>query len=112
VRAAAAQTPYSWFVANNNKSKAPAKPEPVPVTRLQRSLMYVAGSVLGIGIIAIIALLIGEATIKPAAFQGSQIWATVAFLPDIAIPLGFFLFIVLIIVVFIQRSRTAKDADK
>jgi hypothetical protein len=35
-----------------------------------------------------------------------------AFLPEIAIPLGFLLFIVLIIVTYLQRSRTAKDAGK
>jgi hypothetical protein len=74
--------------------------------------MYVAGSILGVGIIAIVALLIGEASLKPAEFQGSPIWAVVAFLPEIAIPLGFFLFIALIVVTYVQRSRAAKDAGK
>jgi hypothetical protein len=100
-------------VANNNKNtKASAKPAPVPVSRAQRSLMYMAGSILGFGIIAIIALLIGEATVKTLAFQGSPFWAVVAFLPEIAIPLGFFLFIALIVVTYVQRSRSAKGVDK
>ena len=74
--------------------------------------MYIAGSVLGLGIIAIVALLIGEATLKPAAFEASPIWAVAAFLPEIAIPLGFLLFIALIIVTYVGRSRAAKGAGK
>jgi hypothetical protein len=84
----------------------------VPVSRLQRSLMYIAGSILGLGIVAIVALLIGEAALKPAAFESSPIWAVTAFLPEIAIPLGFLLFIALIVVTYVQRSRAAKDAGK
>jgi hypothetical protein len=84
----------------------------VPVSRLQRSLMYMAGSILGVGIIAIVALLIGEATLKPAAFESSPFWAVAAFLPEIAIPLGFLLFIALIVITYVQRSRAAKDAGK
>jgi hypothetical protein len=74
--------------------------------------MYMAGSILAVGIIAIVALLIGEATLKPAQFQGSPIWSIVAFLPEIAIPLGFVLFIVLIAITFVSRSRAAKDAGQ
>jgi membrane protein implicated in regulation of membrane protease activity len=99
-------------VANNKKNRDAAAPAPVPVSRLQRSLMYMAGSILGLGVIAIIALLIGEATLKPANFDGSPIWVTVAFLPELAIPLGFLLFIALIIVTYVQRSRAAKGADQ
>ena len=107
------QTPYSYDVANNNKkSTAPEKPASAPVSRVQRSLMYMAGSILGLGVIAIIALLIGEASLSTAAFQGSPIWDVVAFLPALAIPLGFLLFIVLLIVTFVQRSRAAKVAGK
>ena len=74
--------------------------------------MYMAGSILGVGIIAIVALLIGEATLKPAAFESSPFWAVAAFLPEIAIPLGFLLFIALIVITYVQRSRAAKDAGK
>ncbi|HEX4402995.1 MAG TPA: hypothetical protein VHZ98_16885 [Galbitalea sp.] len=99
-------------MANSKKNRDASAEPPVPVSRLQRSLMYIAGSVLGLGIIAIVALLIGEATLKPATFESSPFWAVAAFLPEIAIPLGFLLFIVLIIVTYLQRSRTAKDAGK
>jgi hypothetical protein len=100
-------------VANNNKNaKASAKPAPEPLSRPQRALMYMAGSILGLGVIAIVALLIGEATLSPEAFQNSAIWPVVALLPAIAIPLGFLLFIALIVVTFVQRSRAAKVAGK
>jgi uncharacterized RDD family membrane protein YckC len=99
-------------VANNNKTKAAAVAAPEPVSRLQRALMYMAGSVLGLGIVAIVALLIGEATIAPKAFQGSPFWATAALLPAIAIPLGFALLIALLVVTFLKRSQAAKDAGK
>jgi hypothetical protein len=99
-------------VANNSKKRDASAPTPVPVTRLQRSLMYMAGSILGLGIVAIVALLIGEATLKTAIFQSSPFWSVAALLPAIAIPLGFLLFVVLIIVTYLQRSRAAKGAGK
>jgi cytochrome c oxidase subunit IV len=70
------------------------------------------GSVLGLGIAAIVALLIGEATLTVNDFQASPIWETLAFLPAIAIPLGFALLITLLIVTFRKRSQAAKDAGK
>jgi hypothetical protein len=99
-------------VANNSKKRDQKAPEPEPISRAQRSLMYMAGSVLGFGIIAIVALLIGEAALKPKAFEASQIWPVVAFVPEIAIPLGFLLFIVLIVVTYVRRSRAAKGAGQ
>ena len=100
-------------MANNNKNaKAPEKPASAPLSRPQRALMYMAASVLGLGVIAMIALLIGEATLSNAIFQASPIWPVVALLPALAIPLGFLLFIALLVVTFVQRSRAAKVADK
>ena len=99
-------------MANNNKNRSTPAAAPAPITRQQRLLLYVGGSVLGLGIISIIVLLIGEATIKPDSFQTSAFWLTVAFLPDFAIPLGFLIFIALIILTFVQRSRVAKDDGK
>jgi hypothetical protein len=99
-------------VANNKKNRNPAEPAPAPVTRLQRSLLYMAGSILGLGIVAIVALLIGEASLKTAIFDSSPFWRVAALLPAIAIPLGFLLFIALIAVTIVQRSRAAKGAGK
>lgn len=100
-------------MANNDKQTRDVAAEaPLPVSRLQRLLMYMAGSILGLGIIAIIALLIGEATLKTAIFQTSPFWAVAAVLPAIAIPLGFLLFIALIVVTFVRRSRAVKGDGK
>ena len=74
--------------------------------------MFIGGSVLGLGIIAIIVLLIGEATIKTESFQTSAFWSTVALLPALAIPLGFLIFIALIVLTLVQRNRVAKDDGK
>jgi sterol desaturase/sphingolipid hydroxylase (fatty acid hydroxylase superfamily) len=99
-------------VANNNKNRGESAAAAVPVSRLQRSLMYMAGSILGLGIIAIVALLIGEATLKAAIFESSPFWSVAAFLPEVAIPLGFLLFIALIVVTYVRRARAARDASK
>lgn len=112
MRAAAAQTRYSWQVANSKKNRTPAKPAGAPVSRAQRSLMYVAGSILGFGIIAIVALLIGEAVTPLAISDASGIWSIVAFIPNIALPVAFVLLIVLLVITFRKRSQDAKDAGK
>lgn len=116
------------YVANNNKhpelaaAKAAgkptprfARPTPEPVTdvsRVQRILSFVAPSILGFGIIALFALLIGEAVTPVGVSDNSGIWAIVAFIPDIAIPVGFALLIVLIVISVRRRARAAKVASK
>ena len=100
------------LVANNNKNKAPAKPVSVPISRPQRSLMYMAGSILGLGVAAIIALLVGDAVAPDAVSHAQGIWPVVAFIPNIALPLGFVLMIVLLAITFVRRSRAAEGADK
>jgi uncharacterized RDD family membrane protein YckC len=99
-------------VANNNKKSVPAASAPEPVSRAQRVLMYMAGSILGLGIVAMATLLIGEATLPTKTFEGSQFWETAALLPAIAIPVGFALLLALLIVTFRKRSQAAKVAGK
>jgi hypothetical protein len=121
VEAVVLQTPYSLVVANNNKrtpdgqiakpAKA-AKPAPPPVSRLQRALWAMVGSILGIGIVAIAALLIGEALTPISISNSTGIWAVVALIPNIALPIGFVLMIVLLIMSFVKRSRAAEGAGK
>lgn len=115
------QTPYSLVVANNNKrtpNGQPAKPvkaekpAPVPVSRLQRALWAMVGSILGIGIVAIAALLIGEAVTPISISDNTGVWAVVALIPNIALPIGFVLMIVLLIMTFVKRSRAAEGAGK
>jgi hypothetical protein len=100
-------------VANNNKRPAkPAKPAPESASRWQRVLWAMVGSILGVGIIAIAALLIGEAVTPLAISDATGIWAVVALVPNIALPLGFVLMIVLLVLTFVKRSRSAEGAGK
>jgi hypothetical protein len=99
-------------VANNNKGKTNAAPAPAPLSRIQRALGFMVASVLGFGILAIIALLIGEAVTPISISNSSGIWAVVAFIPNIALPLGLLLMIALLIITFVKRSRAAEGADK
>jgi hypothetical protein len=122
------QTPYSKCMANNNKTRKPgagpvarttarpgakaaAKPSE-EISRAQRLLGYVGGSLLGFGILALIALLLGESFAVESVQQNIGIWGVVAFIPDIAIPVGFVLMIVLLILSFVKRSRAAEGAGK
>jgi TRAP-type C4-dicarboxylate transport system permease small subunit len=95
-----------------NKKKTPETPTPPPASRVQRVLWYMVASILGIGIIAIAALLIGEATTPVAISDASGIWAVVALVPNIALPVGFVLMIVLLVITFVKRSRAAEGAGK
>jgi hypothetical protein len=101
-------------VANNNKNpKVAAKPEPEPVTRLQRALTFMAGSVGGLGVLALFALLIAEGILgqTPAGvkqFDANPIWGTLSLLIPMAITIGFLLFIVVVILRVVARSRAAK----
>ena len=102
---------------NNKKTAAAAKAEAEPVTRPQRSLTYMAGSVFGLGVLALFALLIGEGILGQTkagikSFDANPIWGTLAFLAPLAITLGFLLFIVVVIIRVVARSRAAKGADK
>jgi TRAP-type C4-dicarboxylate transport system permease small subunit len=100
------------IVANNNKNpKAAAKPAE-EVTRLQRLLGVVGLSLLVFGILALVALLIGESLTPIAISNDSGIWSIVAFIPDIAIPVGFALLIALIIITFRRRAQAAQGAGK
>jgi hypothetical protein len=122
VRAVLVQTPYSWTVANNNKHRpagsaaSPAKKQaaktPEPMSRSQRLLAYVGGSLLGFGILALIALLLGESFALKSVQADIGIWAVIAFIPDIAIPAGFVLFIILIVITYRRRARSAEGAGK
>jgi TRAP-type C4-dicarboxylate transport system permease small subunit len=111
-------------VANNKKyperpsanpaARSAAKPaqKPEETSRLQRLLGTVGGSILGLGVIAVIALLLGESFAEQSVQDNIGIWAIVAFIPDIALPVGFVLIVALLIVTFLRRARAAKVAGK
>ena len=74
--------------------------------------MYVGGSVLGLGIACMFALIIGEFTAREAIQYNQGVWPVVAFMPLIAIPVGFLTLIALMVVTFRRRAQAAKGAGK
>lgn len=94
------------FVANNNKNRAAAEPQPTPASRPQRVLGYMVASIIGLAILSIAAILIGYAT---SVNDGTGIWQIVDLIPGIALPLGFVLIIALLVITFVRRNRLAKD---
>lgn len=87
-----------------------ANETPATFNRVQRVLAYMVASAIGLSIIAIIAILIGNAVGLKNANEG--IWPMVFLLPTIGLPIGFILIIVLLVLTFVRRGREAKDAGK
>ena len=79
----------------------------MPLNRIERILAFVIASVVGISIIAIVAIFIGRAT--NADFTGGA-WPTIAALPLFSLPLVIVLLIVFLIVSVTRRARLARDA--
>ncbi len=98
-------------MANSNKNQT-AKAPVEEVTRLQRLLMYVGGSVLGLGIASLFALIIGDFTARQAIEENQGVWPVVAFMPLLAIPAGFLALLALMIITFRRRAQAAKGAGK
>jgi hypothetical protein len=86
-------------------------PQPAAPTfsRPERMLAYMVASILGLSILAIIAVLIGYGT---KLNNGAGIWQIVDLLPGIGLPIGFVLIVVLLVMTAVRRTRAAKDASK
>ena len=82
------------------------------MTRLQRWLFFMAASIFIFGVAAIFAILIGDLVTHTAVARSTGLWASVAFVPLIAIPLAFILFIVLVVITNVQRGRSAEGVGK
>jgi hypothetical protein len=63
-------------------------------------------AIVGISVIAMIALLIAAGNAK------GPIWASVALLPLIGLPIAIILLVVLLVLNAVRRGRAAKGADK
>ncbi len=83
-----------------------APPEIPPITRQERVIVYMFASILGLSILAIIALFIAGVNAKGA------LWSIVQILPLIGLPLSVILLVVLVILNGVRRSRAAKVASK
>lgn len=88
-------------------AKKPAAPlAQAPANRWERILAVMFLSMLGLAVVAIVALFIGGPT------KTGSIWTAVALVPAIGIPLAFILLISLIVMNAMRRGRAAKGARK
>ena len=77
--------------------------------RAERVLAYMFAGVVGVSILAFLAVIIGTAAGAGADDGFSQgVWPFVIMLPWFGLPLGFLLLIALLIVNTVRRSREAK----
>jgi hypothetical protein len=82
---------------------------PQPASRIERILAYMVAGVVGLSILAFIAVLIGtSAGVGDNDGFSHGIWPLVLTLPLFGLPLGFVLVIVLLVTSAIRRSRDAR----
>ncbi|TFD19585.1 hypothetical protein [Cryobacterium sp. TMS1-13-1] len=81
---------------------------PRPVSRIERVLAYMVASVVGLSILAFIAVIAATAMGVKAAQFGQGIWPSVIVLPTFGLPFGFLLVIALMVTVGVRRSREAR----
>jgi hypothetical protein len=103
VEAAAVQTPYSCLVSN----KKPVVPDVPPITRPERSIGYALIACLVLSVASFVALIIAGPLVKGA------VWASVAILPLIGMPIAIILLVVLLVLGTRRRMRAnPKGAGK
>lgn len=81
----------------------------VPLNRIERLIAFVIGSVFGLSIAAIVALIISGLT---HADTNSGLWLSVKVLPAIGLPIGLLLLLVFAAVFSVRRNRLARDAGQ
>ncbi|KQP01929.1 hypothetical protein [Leifsonia sp. Leaf264] len=74
--------------------------------RLERALASMAGTTVGLAVLAIVALLIGSAA---GLDMSGGIWVVVLVIPLIALPIGLLFIIAFIIVSGVRRSRESSS---
>jgi uncharacterized membrane protein len=89
-----------------------AKETPVTIHRNERVLAVMIAAIVGLSILAFLAVIIATASgLKGNEFTGG-FWQVVALLPSVGLPLGFLMIIVLIILSARRRGReTQADAS-
>jgi uncharacterized membrane protein len=94
-------------------AKQPAQPAPINDNRRERLLAFMVIGTVGLSLLAFFAIILGTAVGAGADNGFSQgIWPTIFILPLIALPIGFVLMIVLLIMSTVRRSREAKGTGK
>ena len=84
-----------------------------PASRIQRTLAYIVAALIVVSLICIALILIGSAAgwlphSQAAAEHG--LWPMVSLIPLIALPIGFILIIVLLIISARNRAKLAKES--
>lgn len=77
--------------------------------RIERILAYMVAGVVGLSIIAFLAVIIGTATGMKANDFGSGAWPMIIVLPWYGLPVGFLAIITLMVMTGIRRSREARQ---
>jgi hypothetical protein len=91
-------------VANRKPVSAPEPPSP---TRIERSLGFAMVSVIGLSVLAFIALLIARSN------ASGPLWEAIALLPLIGLPIAILMLLALLILGIRRRSNaTPKDDGK
>jgi TRAP-type C4-dicarboxylate transport system permease small subunit len=82
--------------------------ENTPPSRVQRSLTFMIAAVIGLSVLAFVALLIGMAT--QTLDYDNQLWQVVFFVPYFGLPIGFVLIFVLLIISIRRRRQDARGS--
>jgi hypothetical protein len=86
-----------------------AEKTPANDNRNERILAYMLAAAIGLSVLAIIAIIAGTGLGVKDFDEG--IWPAVLVLPSIGLPIGFLLFIALIVMSVVKKSRAARDAS-
>jgi hypothetical protein len=79
----------------------------VPLNRTERFIAFAVGSIAGLSVLSIIALLIGAINKVDTT---SGIWLTIKVLPAIGLPLALVLLLTFIVLTTVRRNHLAHDA--
>jgi uncharacterized membrane protein len=94
-------------------AKQPAQPAPISDNRRERVLAYMVIATVGLSILAILGIILGTALGAGSDNGfGQGMWPTIFVLPIIALPIGFVLMMVLIVISGRRRAREAKGTGR
>jgi uncharacterized membrane protein len=85
-----------------------AKETPVTFHRNERLLAFMMLAIVGLSILAFLAVIIGTAAGLNAKDFAGGVWPAVFTLPLIGLPIGFLLIVILLIITARRRSREAR----
>ncbi|RFA07222.1 hypothetical protein B7R21_13415 [Subtercola boreus] len=86
------------------------KTDAQPISRVQRILAYMVASAIGLSILAFLAVIIGTAAGMKGDSFSQGVWPTILVLPLFGLPLAIALFIALLAVNLVRRSREARSS--